>query len=569
MQKFGKFICKNKTLVLIITSILFLLSLVGMSLTKINYNILLYLPEDIETVKGQNILTDNFNMGAFSIVVTDDMNPKEILKLEKTIKKIDGVNKVASLYDVIGTDIPKEILPSEIIDKVSKGESDLLIVTFNSSTSDETTLNAIKELRSIENRSYSVSGMSSMVLDTMELSEKEITVYIVIAVALCLLMLELALDSYIVPVLLLANIGIAIILNLGSNIIFGNISYITKALVAVLQLGVTTDFSIFLYHAYMNYRKTEKNNDEAMVKAIKSTFTSVSASSITTIAGFLVLCTMKLTLGTDLGLVMAKGVFLGVISVLTIFPSLLLFFSNAIDKTAHRCLVPKFNSLNKFIINHQAILLVVFIILFIPAYLGYKQVEVYYKMDETLPSTLESIKSNKEIKENFNIVSPEIILVNKDIKTDTLKKLTKEIESVEGIDLVLSEDKLSDLGLNKEYLSDELLSIMESDKYQLILVNSMYDIATDELNNQITNKSTIKNIPNYTNKIRNLLDIKNPTRELLFAIIEKIEVDKDRNVAIKFRYNILNDLSFRYEEINKVRNPYGRYGKIVGKKKGE
>ena len=365
MQKFGKFICKNKTLVLIITSILFLLSLVGMSLTKINYNILLYLPEDIETVKGQNILTDNFNMGAFSIVVTDDMSPKEILKLEKTIKKIDGVNKVASLYDVIGTDIPKEILPSEIIDKVSKGESDLLIVTFNSSTSDETTLNAIKELRSIENRSYSVSGMSSMVLDTMELSEKEITVYIVIAVALCLLMLELALDSYIVPVLLLANIGIAIILNLGSNIIFGNISYITKALVAVLQLGVTTDFSIFLYHAYMNYRKTEKNNDEAMVKAIKSTFTSVSASSITTIAGFLVLCTMKLTLGTDLGLVMAKGVFLGVISVLTIFPSLLLFFSNAIDKTAHRCLVPKFNSLNKFIINHQAILLVVFIILFI------------------------------------------------------------------------------------------------------------------------------------------------------------------------------------------------------------
>ena len=220
MQKFGKFICKNKTLVLIITSILFLLSLVGMNLTKINYNILLYLPEDIETVKGQNILTDNFNMGAFSIVVTDDMNPKEILKLEKTIKKIDGVNKVASLYDVIGTDIPKEILPSEIIDKVSKGESDLLIVTFNSSTSDETTLNAIKELRSIENRSYSVSGMSSMVLDTMELSEKEITVYIVIAVALCLLILELALDSYIVPVLLLANIGIAIILNLGSNIIF-------------------------------------------------------------------------------------------------------------------------------------------------------------------------------------------------------------------------------------------------------------------------------------------------------------------------------------------------------------
>lgn len=498
MQKFGKFICKNKTLVLIITSILFLLSLVGMSLTKINYNILLYLPEDIETVKGQNILTDNFNMGAFSIVVTDDMNPKEILKLEKTIKKIDGVNKVASLYDVIGTDIPKEILPSEIIDKVSKGESDLLIVTFNDSTSDETTLNAIKELRSIENRSYSVSGMSSMVLDTMELSEKEITVYIVIAVALCLLILELALDSYIVPVLLLANIGIAVILNLGSNIIFGNISYITKALVAVLQLGVTTDFSIFLYHAYMNYRKTEKNNDEAMVKAIKSTFTSVSASSITTIAGFLVLCTMKLTLGTDLGLVMAKGVFLGVISVLTIFPSLLLFFSNAIDKTAHRCLVPKFNSLNKFIINHQAILLVVFIILFIPAYLGYKQVEVYYKMDETLPSTLESIKSNKEIKENFNIVSPEIILVNKDIKTDTLKKLTKEIESVEGIDLVLSEDKLSDLGLNKEYLSDELLSIMESDKYQLILVNSMYDIATDELNNQITTIDKI--IKNYDNK---------------------------------------------------------------------
>ena len=485
MKKIADNICKHKTLVLIITSILFLLSLIGAYLTKINYDILVYLPSDIETVKGQNILTEDFNMGSYAFVLTDNMSSKDILQLEENIKNIEGVNEVVSIYDLVGTTIPVYMLPNEITSKLSKDNTDLIMVTLNDSTSSLTTMNAISELRKLSNGKTKVSGMSSMVLDTKELSDKEIAIYVVIAVFLCLLILELSLNSYVIPVILLANIGISIMINLGTNIIFGEISYITKALVAVLQLGVTTDFSIFLYHSYEKEKALSKNKEEAMSKAITETFTSVLGSSLTTIAGFLVLCTMSLTLGRDLGLVMAKGVLIGVISAITLFPCLILTFDKLIEKTHHKELVLNFDKLNNFVIKHNKVILIMFVLLAIPLYLANSKVEVYYKLDQSLPETLESIQGNNILKEKFNIVSPEIILMDKDIKNDDINKMIDEIKEVEGIDFVLSSSSLSNLGITNEMLPSKLNNIIESENYQLLLVNSTYDIATDELNNQV------------------------------------------------------------------------------------
>lgn len=479
MKKISKFIINNKTKVLIISCILLVLSFIGMKLTTINYNILVYLPSEIDTIKGQDILTDEFNMGSYSIVVAEKLSPKEILNLKNKITKVEGVNEVLSIYDVLGTNIPIDVLPSEIKDKIHQDNTDLMFITFKYSTSDERTINAVEEIRNITDHKLMQGGMSSMVLDTMNLSNEEITIYVIIAVALCLIVLELSLDSYVVPVLLLANIGMAIMFNFGTNVFLGDISYITKALVAVLQLGVTTDYSIFLYHAYED-KKEKMSKEEAMEEAISETFTSVVGSSLTTIAGFLVLCTMKLTLGTDLGIVMAKGVLLGIISVLTIFPSLLLFFDKLVTKTKHRKLMPNFNKINTFIVNNNKAFFVIFIILLIPLYLANNKVEVYYKLDRSLPRYLESVKTNELLKEKYNIVSPQIILVDKNLKIDDLTNLTNELSSLKGIDLTLSTTKLSEYGL-----SDNMINLFDSDKYNLILINSKYDVATNELNNQI------------------------------------------------------------------------------------
>ena len=479
MKKISKFIINNKTKVLIISCILLVLSFIGMKLTTINYNILVYLPSEIDTIKGQDILTDEFNMGSYSIVVAENLSPKEILNLKNKITKVEGVNEVLSIYDVLGTNIPIDVLPSEIKDKIHQDNTDLMFITFKYSTSDERTINAVEEIRNITDHKLMQGGMSSMVLDTMNLSNEEITIYVIIAVALCLIVLELSLDSYVVPILLLTNIGMAIMFNFGTNIFLGDISYITKALVAVLQLGVTTDYSIFLYHAYED-KKEKMSKEEAMEKAISETFTSVVGSSLTTIAGFLVLCTMKLTLGTDLGIVMAKGVLLGIISVLTIFPSLLLFFDKQVTKTKHKKLMTNFNKINTFIVNNNKAFFVIFIILLIPLYLANNKVEVYYKLDRSLPSYLESVKTNELLKEKYNIVSPQIILVDKNLKIDDLTNLTNELSSLKGIDLTLSTTKLAEYGL-----SDNMINLFDSDKYNLILINSKYDVATNELNNQI------------------------------------------------------------------------------------
>lgn len=491
MKKIAEKICKSKNLILILSAVLFVLSFIGMKLTNINYDILVYLPEDIETVEGQNILTNDFGMGAYSVVITENMSNKQILELEEKFKSIDGVNQVISAYDVIGTSIPIDMLPNEIVQKFHQENTDLMFVTFKESTSSESTIDAIRNMKEIASDKVEISGMSAMVLDTMNLSDKEIVIYVVIAVILCLTVLELSLDSYVVPILLLGNIGVAILFNLGSNIIFGEISYITKALVAVLQLGVTTDFSIFLYHAYENKKNISSNKEEAMRDAIVETFTSVTGSSLTTIAGFLVLCTMNLTLGKDLGLVMAKGVLLGVVCVLTLFPSLLLVFDKLIDKTKHKPITIHFEKLNKFVIKHYKTIFVVFLLLLVPAYLANSKVDVYYKIDESLPDTLDSIVANTNLKEEFNIVSPEIILIDKNMKSDQVEEMVNKIENIDGIDFVLSFSKLKQLGLTENMLPNEIVSVFESNNYQMLFLNSTYDIATTELNNQVVEVNKI------------------------------------------------------------------------------
>ena len=491
MKKIKDFIINHSLMVVIISLILLIPAAIGYYKTKINYNILVYLPEDIDTIKGQDILTDDFGIGAFSFVMVDNMSNYDILKLEDKIKKIDSVNAVISLADITDTTIPISMLPDDVTDRLYKDGETVLVVTFATSTSDEKTMDAVTELRSTVKDASKVSGMTAMVLDTKELSEQEIVAYIIVAVVLCLIVLTLCTDSYLIPVLLLGNIGFAIIYNMGTNIIFGNISYITKAISAVLQLGVTTDFSIFLYHKYENAKLNYKDKKQAMSKAITETFQSVIGSSLTTIAGFLALCAMNLTLGKDIGLVMAKGVFWGLVCVLTLFPALLLTFDNLIEKTKHKVVMPKFEKLQKFSIRHYRLLFIIFILLLIPAWYGNNNVEVYYKLDKSLPETLASSVANSDLKEKYNIVSPEIILLDKNIKSEEITSLTDELKEVEGIDLVLAPTSLLDFGLPESMLPDDIEKVISNDKYQLVIVNSTYEVASDELNNQIATVNKI------------------------------------------------------------------------------
>ena len=491
MKKIKDFIINHSLMVVIISLILLIPAAIGYYKTKINYNILVYLPEDIDTIKGQDILTDDFGIGAFSFVMVDNMSNYDILKLEDKIKKIDSVNAVISLADITDTTIPISMLPDDVTDRLYKDGETVLVVTFATSTSDEKTMDAVTELRSTVKDASKVSGMTAMVLDTKELSEQEIVAYIIVAVVLCLIVLTLCTDSYLIPVLLLGNIGFAIIYNMGTNIIFGNISYITKAISAVLQLGVTTDFSIFLYHKYENAKLNYKDKKQAMSKAVTETFQSVIGSSLTTIAGFLALCAMNLTLGKDIGLVMAKGVFWGLVCVLTLFPALLLTFDNLIEKTKHKVVMPKFEKLQKFSIKYYRLLFIIFILLLIPAWYGNNNVEVYYKLDKSLPETLASSVANSDLKEKYNIVSPEIILLDKNIKSEEITSLTDELKEVEGIDLVLAPTSLLDFGLPESMLPDDIVKVISNDKYQLVIVNSTYEVASDELNNQIATVNKI------------------------------------------------------------------------------
>lgn len=485
MKKIGNFVCRHQWLIMIVTFLLMIPALLGYISTGINYDILVYLPSDIETLKGENILTDDFHMGAFSIVVVDHMSSHEILKLEDDFRNIESIGYVASIHDITGTVVPLEMLPSDLVSKVLKDHSELILVTFENSTSDDMTLKAVEEMRSIADERIQIGGMSAMVLDTKELFNSEMLLYVVIAVLLCIVVLELSLDSYLVPLLLMVNIGIAILFNMGSNILFGEISYITKAIAAVLQLGVTTDFSIFLYHKYEKAKKEYKNKEEAMENAIYDTLVSVFGSSLTTIAGFLALCTMNLTLGVDIGLVMAKGVFIGVICVITVFPSLLLIFDKQVEKLRHRELLPKFTNIKNFVMKHYVTIFIIFIILLVPFYFAQKKTPVYYKLDESIPENYGYTVATKTLKENFGIVSEEMILIEKDMEDYKIHEMVEKIQQVEGIDTVINPSDLSKLGITKNMIPEEIRSIYETNRYQMIIIASQYDIATTELNNQL------------------------------------------------------------------------------------
>lgn len=485
MQKFGEFICKHRKAILIIALLLIIPSIIGMKLTRINYDILVYLPDDIETIKGENILSDEFNMGAYSIVILEDMKAKDILTLEKKIRELDNVEKVISANDLIGTNIPLEILPDAVKDKIYKDNDTLMLVTFKEAISSDETLKTIENLRDITDKQCKISGMSATVLDTRDLSNSEIVIYVVIAVILCLIILEIALDSYVAPIFLLLNIGIAILYNMGTNIFLGEISYITKAISSVLQLGVTMNFAIFLYHSYIQEKENSKNIEEAMAKAISKTLSSVVGSSLTTIAGFLALCSMNLTLGKDIGIVMAKGVLFGVICVVTILPAMILSFNKLIEKTKHKEIMPKFTKAKEFIINHYKLAILIFIIVLPIAFYGYNNTKVYYNLDKSLPSTLPSVEANDTLKSEFGMVSTEIVLIDKEIPNYKVNEMLDKIDKLDGVEFTLSYSKLAGTNLPDSILPQDIREIFENDKYQMALISSKYEMATDELNNQI------------------------------------------------------------------------------------
>lgn len=483
MQKFGEFIVNHRRLIIIICLLLLIPSIIGIKATKINYDILSYLPDTVDTVKGQNILTDEFGVGSYSIVIIDNkMKDKDILKMEDKIKEIDAVDKVISKSDILGTSIPEEMLPDDVKEAINKDGTTPILVTFKTGMAAGETLDAIDDLRDIVGDSCKVSGISATSDDIRILLDQEMSVYVVVASIFCIIVLMIALDSYGVPLIILGGIGIAILYNMGTNIVLGQISYITKAIATVLQLGVTMDFSIFLYHSYQRQKEILGDKNKAMVTAIKETLVSIVGSSTTTIAGFLALCTMSLTLGTDIGLVMAKGVLIGVITTVTLLPSLLLAFDKVIEKTKHKELLPEFKKFTNFIVNHYKAMIVVFLLLLAPAIYGNNNVKVYYNLNKSLPDTLQSVSANKELQEKFNMVSTQMVLVNKDMKADTAKQMINEIKDLDGVDGVIGLQELLGDNVSKEMIPDDILSIFENDKYQLLIINSTYENATDESN---------------------------------------------------------------------------------------
>ena len=498
MNKFSNFVVKNKKIIFIISLLLLIPSIIGLLATKTNYDILVYLPSDIETLRGQNILKDDFKMGAFSVSLVDnDVSDEELIALENDIREIECVNDVVSINDITGTTIPLEILPQNLLNKVTSNDSKLLLITFKTGTSDEETANGVKAIKELS-KNIKVGGMSAMSLDMRRLVESQTFTYVLLAVLCCLTVLMISLDSYIVPLLLLANIGISILFNMGTNVFLGEISYITKAIAAVLQLGVTTDFSIFLYHKYEAAKKNKKTNDEAMKEAINETMTSVIGSSLTTIAGFLALCSMKFGLGKDIGIVMAKGVVFGVITVLTVYPSILLLFDKFIQKTKHKPIIPKFRFIKPIITKGYKWIFIIFLTILIPAYLSQRKTEVYYNLDKSIPENYDYSIVSKKLKDEYGLITQSIVLIDANMDSKDINSMIDEINEIDGIDNVISSNLLTKYGISSTVIPSKIRKVLEADNYKLILINSNYELATDELNSQI--KEINKIIKKYDSK---------------------------------------------------------------------
>ena len=415
MKKFGTKVVQLRIPILILSLVLLIPSFLGYVNTRVNYDILSYLPKDIETMVGQDILVDEFGTGAFSMFIVEGMEPKDVSELCQKIGQVDHVEKVLWYDSVMDLTIPMEMLPDELYKAFNSGEATMMIIIFDETTSADGTMEAIKNIRKITDKDCFLSGMSAVVTDTKDLSEKEAPIYVCIAVLLSCMVLSVTMDSFLIPFLFLLSIGMAIVYNLGSNIFLGEISYITKALSAVLQLGVTMDYSIFLWHSYQEQQGAVPDKKEAMARAISETITSVVSSSMTTVAGFIALCFMSFTLGMDLGIVMAKGVVFGVIGCVTILPSMILVFDKALEKTKHKALLPEMKGVGDFVVKHYKIFIALFVLILFPVIYGYNNTEVYYNLDETLPKDLPSIVANDKLNENFDMNATHMLLLSADL----------------------------------------------------------------------------------------------------------------------------------------------------------
>ena len=486
MVKVGKKIVKFRVPILILSIILLIPAVWGYVNTRINYDVLTYLPEDIETMQGQEIMTNDFGIGAFSMLMVDGMEDKEIVKLKEKVEKVDGVEKVLWYDSLADISVPQSVLPSKLYDEYNTEDGTMMAVFFKDGTSSDETMKAITEIRKITGEQCFLSGMSAIVEDTKELAEKETPLYVLIAVALSALVLAITMESIFVPVLFLLSIGIAIVYNLGTNVFFGEISYITKALAAVLQLGVTMDYSIFLMHSYQEQQvRYNGDKERAMAHAISQTFSSVIGSSVTTVAGFIALCFMSFTLGKDIGIVMAKGVIFGVLVCVTVLPSMILCCDKLIEKTKHKPLLPDIGRISDKVTKRYVIYVVAFVILLFPAIYGNNHTGVYYNLDESLPKDLPSVIANTKLKEDYNMNTTHMILVDSSVAGSDVKKMSQEIEKVDGVKWVLGLDNLVGSGVPADMLPESVTGMLKNDKYQLLMVNSTYKVATDKVNKQI------------------------------------------------------------------------------------
>ncbi len=483
MKKFGEIIVKLRIPILIAAVVLLIPSALGYFNTRVNYDILSYLPGEIETMKGQDVLVDEFGTGAFTMVIVEGMEFKDVSKLKAQMEEVDHVKSIIWYDTFADISIPVDLLPDKVKNAFLKDDCTVMAIIFDTTMSADETMDAIKELRKLADKQCFISGMTAVVTDTKDLSEAEAPIYVALAVLLCAIVLALTMDSFLIPVLFLLSIGMAIVYNLGTNIFMGQISYITKALAAVLQLGVTLDYSIFLWHSYEEQKERfPEDKKKAMARAITYTLTSVVGSSITTIAGFIALCFMSFTLGLDLGIVMAKGVVFGVVGCVTILPSMILVFDRAIEKTRHRPLLGNFKQIPRFVQKFYPLILVVFTVIWIPAIKGYNNTEVYYNLDTTLPEDLPSIQANNKLEKEFQMNATHMLLVDRDLDTKTVEKMVSEMKEVDGVKTVIGIDAMLGSEIPRELIPKKALEMLENENYELMLVTNEYKVATDEVN---------------------------------------------------------------------------------------
>ena len=492
-MRFSKAVVKCRIPILILAILLMIPATIGMVSTRINYDMLNYLPDTMDTVIGQNELMEDFGKGAFSMLVIQDMPEKDVAELKTKLEQVEHVDSVVWYSSIADLSVPMQLLPDKIYNEFNTDDATLMAVFFDSATSEDVTMDAIREIRAIAGKQVFVSGMSALVTDLKDLCEKEEPIYVGIAVALACLAMIIFLDGWLVPFVFLASIGVAILINLGTNWFMGEISYITKALSAVLQLAVTMDYSIFLWHSYNEQREKISDHCEAMACAIHETLTSVVGSSVTTVAGFIALCFMTFTLGRDLGIVMAKGVILGVISCVTVLPSLILVLDKPLQKTKHRSLIPNMNGFAKGIVKVFPIFLVLFVALVPPAYYGYSKTndEVYYDMGECLPEDIEYVIANSKLRDEFDIASTHMLLVDADTPRKDIHKMIDEMKQVDGVKYVLGLESFISTDFPEEMIPESITSILKSDRWELMLINSEYKVASDAVNTQIDQLNAI------------------------------------------------------------------------------